>query len=188
MSGPVDASTYAAAQNAQEQMPREDLADIATRFRGASPSATTVSCATQAKGYNVGDTRTFKLSNQDSNTQFDITAQLKYKTDNVYMWVETGPKALNINDTKLKQAADSFQQKIYPTTRAFFGSEASPGVDCDAHVHIIHATDIGKTVGGYFSSPDSYPKSVRPDSNEGEMFVIHAAPGYNGSTPAAWIT
>ncbi|HQV71048.1 MAG TPA: immune inhibitor A [Thermoflexales bacterium] len=185
VSGPVDASTYAAAQNAQEQMPREDLADIATRFRGASPSATTVSCATQAKGYNVGDTRTFKLSNQDSNTQFDITAQLKYKTDNVYMWVETGPKALNINDTKLKQAADSFQQKIYPTTRAFFGSEASPGVDCDAHVHIIHATDIGKTVGGYFSSPDSYPKSVRPDSNEGEMFVIHAAPGYNGSNPGS---
>lgn len=183
--GPVDGASYGAAQNAQSQMLREDLADIAVRFRGASPDATKVTCATSAKGYNVGDARSFKLSNQDSNTQFDISAQLRYKTENLYIWVQTGQNAPRIDDAKLKSAADTFQQKIYPTTRAFFGSEANPGVDCDAHIHIVHAVGIGRTVGGYFSSPDSYPKSVRPDSNEGEMFVIHAAPGYNGSNPGS---
>jgi len=183
IAGPAaDPASLDAAINTR--LPPEDLPDLAARFKGADPSQVTRSCATASKGYDVGATRAFTVSNQDSNTQFSIKAELRYKTDNVYMWVQTG-STVKIDDTRLKRAADLFQTKVIPTNRAFFGSEANPGIDCDPHLYILHAAGIGKTVGGYFSSPDGYTRAVRGDSNEAEMFVVHAAPGYNGATPGS---
>ncbi|MBP7600493.1 MAG: immune inhibitor A [Thermoflexales bacterium] len=166
-------------------LPPEDLPAIAVRFKGVDAAQTGRACPTESKGYEVGATRSFTLSNQDDNTQFAIKAELRYKTPNVYMWVQSGSTQVKIDDTKLRKAADTFDQKIIPTNRAFFGTEASPGVDCDRHLYIVHAAGIGKTVGGYFSSPDGFTRAVRSDSNEAEMFVVHAAPGYNGANPGS---
>ena len=99
------------------------------------------------------------------------------------MWVERTPTNIRLDNTRLRRAADHFEEQIYPTTRDFFGEEQSPGVDCDPHLTIVHAAGLGRTVGGYFSSADSYLRSVRDDSNEAEMFVVHAAPSYNGERP-----
>ncbi|MCX6018911.1 MAG: immune inhibitor A [Chloroflexi bacterium] len=165
-------------------LPREDLADLAVRFRGASPDAMSITC-TQERSYATGATRTFTMSNQDNNTQFVITATLAYQNAHVYMWVETEPTEIKLDQERLKKAADTFDSEIYKRTRDFFGSEPQPGVDCDPHLHIVHAAEIGSSVGGYFSAPDTYPRAVRKDSNEGQVFVMHAAPGYNGSDPGS---
>jgi len=166
-------------------LPREDLADLAVRFKNVPKAATKVECTTMRQAYSVGATRTFTMSNQDDNSQFVITTKLAQRTDHVYMWVQTDPKGVSIDDEKLRRAAEIFENKIYARTRDFFGSEPLPGVDCDPHVHIVHAAGIGSSVGGYFSSPDSFPRAVRRDSNEGQVFVMHAAPGYNGSDPGS---
>lgn len=165
------------------ELPQTDLADIAVRFKGVAREQTKVTCSAPAKGFNVGDKRTFTLSNQDSNTLFKATAELRYKTASVYAWVQLTPEKVEINEKQLKEAMDKFTSQILPTSHAFFGNEANPGVDCDPHINIIHAAGVGRSVGGYFSSPDGFPKSVREDSNEGEVFIIHAAPGYNGANP-----
>ena len=170
---------------AGDTLPPEDLRDLAVRFKGVPEEATQVTCSVAAPGYEIGATRSFTLSNQDADTQFQVTARLDYKTDHVYMWVEQQPDPVKLNNSRLKTAADTFEDKIYKVNHDFFGSEASPGVDCDPRLYILHATGIGSTVGGYFSSPDGFPKAVRSDSNEAEMFVIHAAPGYNGSDPGS---
>lgn len=167
-----------------DALPKQDLVDIAVRFKGV-PAGTTVECAVRRPEYNVGDRREFTLSNSDTNTLFKITAELKVKTKDAYAWVETTPDALRIDQAKLQKAMDRFTASIAPTNRAFFGSEANPGVDCDPHVYILHASGVGKSVGGYFSSPDGFPKSVRDDSNEAELFLMHAAPNYNGADPAS---
>lgn len=167
---------------ANATLPREDLADLAVRFKGVPPEKTTVTC-TEQRSFSVGDTRTFIMSNQDDNSQFEITTRLEHATDHVYMWVEIEPKKVRLNLPRLRSAAEDFEKDIYPINRAFFGSEAQPGVDCDPHVHVVHVDGVGSSVGGYFSSPDSFPKAVRADSNEGQVFVMHAAPGYNGSDP-----
>jgi len=164
-------------------LPKADLADLAVRYRGVSPDKTEVKCDRLAPGYEVGATRTFTLTNNDNDSQFQITARLEYKTDHIYMWVERDPERLRLDSTRLKRAADRFEEQIYPTTRDYFGSERTPGVDCDPHLAIVHAAGLGSTVGGYFSSADSYPLAVRDDSNEVEMFVINAARGYNGERP-----
>jgi immune inhibitor A len=182
---PAGASSSTLDQALAATLPREDLNDLAIRFKGVSADQTAVSCTVESKGYDVGDTRQFVLSNQDDNTQFTVTAELRYKTEYAYMWVERSPTRVNMNTANLRRAADQFTDKILKTNRDFFGEESSPGVDCDPHLYILHATGVGSTVGGYFSSPDGFPRAVRADSNEAEMFVVNAEPGYNGSDPGS---
>ncbi|BCX05260.1 MAG: hypothetical protein KatS3mg053_3198 [Candidatus Roseilinea sp.] len=175
---PIEAITAAV-------LPREDLAELAIRFKGVSPKEAEVSCPTLAPEYQIGATRTFTLTNSDTDELFQIEARLEQKGDHVYMWVQSAPTRVRLNQDKLRRAVEIFDRQIYPRTRAFFGSEDTPGVDCDPRVHVLHAIGLGRTVGGYFSSPDGYPRVVRSDSNEGQIFVMHAARGYNGSDPAS---
>ncbi len=120
--------------------------------------------------YTVGDQAVFWVSNPDTETNRQITATLRYVTPHVYMWVENGVRA---DDGDLKRAADTFENKIYPTDREFFGSEWTPGIDGDVHLFLLHATDLGKTIAGYYSIPDEYPRVVHPFSNEHEMFYLN---------------
>ncbi len=93
-------------------LPREDLADIAVRYKGVPASEAQISCPALAKGYEVGDTRTFTLSNQDDNTQFTVTAELQYETPHAYMWVQIEPERVRLNLNRLRQAANDFENKI----------------------------------------------------------------------------
>ncbi|HET7378373.1 MAG TPA: hypothetical protein VFK30_16800, partial [Anaerolineae bacterium] len=63
-----------------------------------------------------------------------------------------------------------FNDKIYPRDRQLFGSEWTPGIDCDPHLYVLHTSNT--SAGGYFNSEDEYTTAVRPDSNEHEMFYI----------------
>ncbi|NJM42465.1 MAG: hypothetical protein HC853_17865, partial [Anaerolineae bacterium] len=184
-SAPGESGPSTLEQVSNAVLPREDLSDLAVRYKGLSEEQTQVTCSTTATEFEIGATRAFTLSNQDTDTQFQITARLEYKTEHVYMWVETEPTRIRLNARNLRSAADEFESGIYQTNRAFFGSEAQPGVDCDPRLYVLHASGIGLSVGGYFSSPDGFPRAVRSDSNEAEMFVMHAAPGYNGSDPGS---
>ena len=70
---------------------------------------------------------------------------------------------------------DTFENKIYPTDRAFFGSEWTPGVDDDPHIYILYTNGLGQTAGGYFSSSDEYPPQISQYSNAHEMFYINSS-------------
>jgi hypothetical protein len=164
--------------------PREDQVDLALRYKGLRPEQAQVSCAALAD-LPVGSERPFSLINQDARARFDARARLLYKNANVYMWAQISPERVTLDTEKLRQAADSFEREVYPAVRAAFGSEAKPGVDCDARIHIVHVTGIGATVGGYFAAVDAQPKAVRSDSNEGQIYVMHAAPTMNGSDPGS---
>jgi len=150
-------------------IPVRDLHELAIRLRGVPPDTPRTVNPEGAPDYPVGTCRTFHASNVDTDEQFDLTACLRYKNDVVYMWVEDGVK---VDEADLKAAADLFATKTYPTNRAFFGSEWSPGVDNDPRLHILHARNLGDTVAGYYSSADEFVPAVREDSNAMEMFYI----------------
>jgi immune inhibitor A len=165
------------------EIPVSDLHELAIRFLGV-PADTPRVASTVSPDYPVGTVRTFQVSNLDDNTNFAIQAELLYKREHVYMWVEQG---LRVDLRAVQEAADLFEEHTYPTTREFFGSEWTPGVDGDPRLSILHARNLGRTVAGYFSSADSYVRAVRSDSNEMEMFYIHidrgmriGDPFYNG--------
>ncbi|MFP4343913.1 MAG: hypothetical protein ACLFU8_04370 [Anaerolineales bacterium] len=164
------------------EVPDSDLHELGIRFLGVPADTPRVSSNSSAD-YPIGTTRRFWVSNVDNDEQFEIDAELLYKTEHVYMWVEEGKQ---VDEDALRRAADLFEEQTYPTTREFFGSEWTPGVDGDPHLSILHAGNLGFTVAGYFSSPDSYVRAVREDSNEMEMFYINidnvrvASDFYNG--------
>jgi hypothetical protein len=125
--------------------------------------------------YDVGDRQTFWVHDVEAISFFTSTASLQYETPHAYWWVEEG---YEIPADDLEWSAQRFENQTYPTNRRYFGSEWNPGIDGDPHVYIFLGDVPG--VGGYFSSPDEYPASVRPNSNEHEMFNINldnAMPG-----------
>ncbi len=153
----------------QAETPDADLHELGIRFRDVAPDTPRVS-ATTDPDYAEGIIRTFIVSDVDKEEQFEIEAELVYKTAHVYMWVEEGA---SFDEENLQKAADLFEEHTYPTDREFFGSEWFPGVDGDPHVSVLHARNLGNSVAGYFSSPDEYVRAVRADSNEMEMFYIN---------------
>ncbi len=150
-------------------IPGSDLHELGIRFLGVDPN-TPRTRSEPNPDYPVGTKRVFYASDVDTDRQFEVNAILIYKTEHLYMWVEEGA---NVNERRLREAADLFEEHTYPTNREFFGTEWTPGVDNDPHLSVLHAYGLGDTVAGYFSSADSYVQAVRSDSNEMEMFYIH---------------
>jgi hypothetical protein len=122
--------------------------------------------------YKVGDKQKFWLLNSDTNENFQINATLLYITAHTYFWAQDG---VTVNKGNMKTLMDTFENKIYPKDREFFGSEWTPGVDGDPHIFIVYGGDIGSNIAGQFASPDEYNPAVRKYSNGHEMFVINTS-------------
>jgi len=120
--------------------------------------------------YRVGDQTNFWVSNTDTLEHFLITATLRAQTAHAQLWVEN---EYPIDQDALEQAARYFEEHIYPTDRAMFGSEWSPGVDNDVHLILLHTHDLGSSILGYFSATDEFSRLVNPYSNEREMFYLN---------------
>jgi immune inhibitor A len=159
-----------AAALASEDVPMRDLRSLAIRLRGVRPDVPAV-ISEVSPDYELGTVRTFKAHDDDNQETFIVEAELRYKTEHLYMWVERG---VDIEQARLEVAAEIFESQIYPINRAFFGSEWTPGVDGDPHLSVLHVRRLGSGIAGYYSSADQYPAEVRPDSNQMEMFYINA--------------
>ncbi len=114
--------------------------------------------------------RVFWVLNGDTGKWREINARLRVQTAHVAMWVEEG---VWHDIRQLEQAAHIFETQIYTPTRQTFGSEWTPGVDNDPHVHILHATGLGRNTLAYTSGDDEFPHTQRPYSNEAEMITVH---------------
>ena len=128
-----------------------------------------VSKTVEGKSYKIGDEEKFWILNSDTVEQNQITAKLMYETPHSYFWVEDGT---TVNEKDMKKLMNTFEEKIYPTDREFFGSEFTPGVDGDPHIFVIYATSIGHNIAGVFNSSDSYNPLVKEYSNAHETFVL----------------
>jgi len=151
-------------------VPMRDLHELAIRLRGLPPDTPRTVNPEGSPDYPVDTRRLFHASNSDTDEAFDVYAILEYKTEHVYMWVEEG---VRFDRDDLIAAADFFEEHIYPTDRAFFGSEWTPGVDNDPHISILHTHNLGDYTLGYYFSPSEFVSAVREDSNEMEMFYIN---------------
>jgi immune inhibitor A len=149
----------------QTLVPENDPYELACRLEEICNVPRTV----QAKSYNVGDKEKFWLINSDVNEHSQIEATLLYITPHSYFWAEDGSE---VNESDMKALMDTFEKKIYPTDREFFGSEANPGVDGDPHIYVIYAGNLGSNVGGYFNSSDGYNPLVNEFSNAHETYVM----------------
>jgi immune inhibitor A len=116
-------------------------------------------------------TRQFYVQNAVTNQNFQVDATLRYIGDNVYFWIQNG---VSYRAADLERLARTFDQEIYPTTRAYFGSEWKPGIDSDPRLYILYAGGLGTRIAGYFSSKDSVHPLAHKFSNGNEMFLLNA--------------
>jgi hypothetical protein len=146
-------------------VPENDPYELACRLKAICDVPTTV----PGKAYKVGDKEQFWITNSDTAGHNQITATLLYITPHSYFWAEDGAK---VNSGDMKRLMDTFENKIYPTDREFFGSEWTPGVDGDPHIFVIYASGLGSNVAGYFNSSDSYNPQVKQYSNAHETYML----------------
>lgn len=166
---PVDEDMLSTAELLRKTtIPRRDLYALASRLQSADPGPRVVNA--EPPHFEIGQRETFWINDEElSDTYLEIQATLRHMTPHVSMWVEDG---LTLDQAGIEAAALEFEEHIYPTNRQYFGSEWSPGVDNDVHIHVLNANL--PSVGGYYSSNDEYPRSVNPFSNEKEMIYINA--------------
>lgn len=167
---PVDSvsnETIIALQNTI--VPINDPRELACRLNNLCdvPEVTATSAVTRV----VGDKDNFWVTNLDNLENVEITATLRYVTPHVYFWVQDG---VQVDEGEVAALGEEFENKIYPTTREFFGSEWSPGIDGDEHIYILYSRGLGSSVAGYFSSSDSTHPLIQEYSNGHEMFLFNA--------------
>lgn len=160
------------------EVPAADPRDLAARFKPDLGEIPLVVNAT-SPDYAVNDRLIFWVSNTETDENFRIEAVLRHKSAHLYMWVEEGE---DVDMPALRRSAQLFDERIYPTNREFFGSEWTPGIDNDVRLHVLHATGLGGTVAGYYSSADEVSNLVNPYSNEKEMFYINLGNTRPGSS------
>jgi immune inhibitor A len=149
----------------QTLVPENDPYELACRLKATCDVSKTV----QGKSYKVGDKEKFWVTYADTGEHHQIEATLLYITPHSYFWAEDGA---DVNQNDMKALMDTFENKIYPTDREFFGSEWTPGVDNDPHIYVIYASGLGTNIAGYYNSSDEYNPSVREDSNGHESFIF----------------
>ena len=121
--------------------------------------------------HKVGDHAFFWVTNNDTNRVFSVNTTLAASRPHVYLWIDD---KVHYNEGDAVALVRTFENKIYPTDRAFFGSEWTPGIDGDPHIYIVYASGVGSSVAGYFSSADEVPPFAHKYSNAHEMFVLNA--------------
>ncbi len=126
---------------------------------------------TTKRTYKTGDVETFTVMDLEQKRPYEIKATVVNVTPHLYMFVDNNA---SYSRSALSNLATVFEEKVYPTTRRYFGEEASPGVDSDPHLVILN-TPL-KLAAGYFSSDDLILRPVNPSSNEREMFYIGLPP------------
>lgn len=153
----------------QTILPERDQRLLAMRLKNNGEEIPKTAVNPQ-NNFKLGAQHTFWVTDNQKNPpqQFQAEATLQYITGHSYWWIEDG---FNVNEEALKRSAERFENQTYPTNRAFFGSEWSPGVDNDVRVHIFMGNVPG--VAGYFSASNSYSRLAEPYSNEHEMFFIN---------------
>ncbi|MBN2386047.1 MAG: immune inhibitor A [Anaerolineales bacterium] len=153
----------------QTIVPANHLPDLACRLQGNCDIPETVPAPSVP--LTVGTRQTFWANDTDANENFQVEAELLYITEHAYFWAETG---IRVDENDMRALLDTFENEIYPTNRAFFGSEWTPGVDNDPHIYILYLNNIGFSVAGYFSLSDEFHPLAHEYSNAHEMFYINA--------------
>ncbi len=146
-------------------VPQNDKYELACRLEGKCNAARTI----PSREYKVGDQEKFWVLNSDTVVYTQINTTLVYVTPHSYFWAENGAA---VNKGDVKALMDTFEAKIYPTDREFFGSEWTPGVDGDAHIYVIYAGNLGSSVAGFFNSTDEYNPVIDEHSNAHETFML----------------
>lgn len=124
--------------------------------------------------YEIGDSKSFWVSNLETDEYYQISAKLLYSGTHSYIWVYDNKQITQNDAAKLGK---EFDERIYPLIHQYFGQESD--VNGDGKINIL-CYDIqdgfdgeGGYVAGYFDPNDL---SLDEHSNHSEIFYIDTYP------------
>jgi immune inhibitor A len=164
------APALALRQLAMQPVPGRNLYQLADEFRLHPPRPIAHIVRTTSPNYPVGHQDSFLVLGEDKFRYFHVRATIRAETPHLYLYVANG---LKVSQSAVTKEARHFERVTYPTDRAFFGSEWTPGVDGDPHITCLFANLRSGGVAGFFSAEDEYPPLVNPYSNAREMVYIN---------------
>jgi immune inhibitor A len=155
-----------------KSLPEADIFDLTRRMRGkdGQPAGEFQPVRTSPLVENVGTQLPFWTYDFAAKKPTRITATLRIVTENAKWWVQDD---VQVDLEQLRASANTFETRIYPTTRRLYGEEWTPGIDSDPRVNILLARIPGAAA-GYFNSSDELPLWVNEYSSEREMMYINS--------------
>lgn len=153
-------------------LPLADMFELVRTMEGRSgqPERMFEPVRLEPSDEDVGAVAEFWVYDFAARSSLQMAATLRLQTANAKWWVAD---EATVADAALAASAEVFQERIYPTNRAIFGEEWSPGIDADPRVSILIAPIPGGAA-GYFHSIDSLPRWVNERSNEREMLYVNS--------------
>ena len=128
-------------------------------------------------------------SDYDEQGREEISADLKYRSNDAYFYVEddwwddlSSNQKASAN-TKLTELGEEFDNVIYPQLTDIYGEEWNPGIDNNRRVTVMFI-QMQENVGGYFRNIDEYRKIQAPESNQREIVYLNVQVLFSDITEA----
>ena len=153
----------------------------AVRGRDGVPAKGFEPVRTTPPAEDVGSTHDFWTYDFAAKRNVKTKATLRLMTDHAKWWTANDT---SVDLTSLRQTANTFESKTYPTDRGFFGSEWSPGIDGDPRINLVFARLPGSAA-GYFSGADEVFRGIYTRAGIGfarEALAITSAIAGEGKT------
>lgn len=154
--------------------------EVLSRFSEKELAEANAAGPERTQGVRVGQKETFWSLDVSVRQPYQLDATLRYIGKHCYIYVQDGQE---MTDARARELATQFDEQIYPTDRAWFGSEPTPGFDGDPRItllflDILDGWEPGRGyVAGYFFPLDTQSRRVFEQSNEREMFYLDMHPG-----------
>jgi immune inhibitor A len=113
----------------------------------------------------AGDRTHFNIVSADDRREF----QLFHRSQHAYFWFRADAQP----DVAVLQAAgERFDHDIWPTTRAIYGENATPGIDGDTRIHLVHLDSLYPGLAGFFSPDDQCAREMCARSNQRDTLYL----------------
>ena len=99
-----------------------------------------------------------------------VSGEVSYISENVYWVFENGYEP---DPEDIAEVAAKFESEVWPAVTGVFGPPLTPGIDGDDRM-VVYTSVLRTGVAGYFSAADSYPREIRPHSNQREALYMSA--------------
>ena len=99
-----------------------------------------------------------------------VSGEVSHISDHVYWVFENG---FEPDPADIEEVANNFETDVWPAVTDVFGPPLSPGIDGDDRMVVFNSV-LRTGVAGYFSAADSYPREIRPHSNQREALYMSA--------------
>lgn len=149
-----------------ETVPRADLHALQTDI---NPALSTMPQTPRdpLPAWQEGDVMPFQVTGMQASWQ--VEAELQYRSDTSYAWVETGTAA---DMNYIRALAAYFDRSIYDAVRWHFGPEALSDFDRDLRVHLLFVRNLGPVL-GYFSGSADLSQPVAGNVHGKDMLFLN---------------